>query len=614
MIGSLPRIVGFGLWALLLFAYLFNPAPLAILRTQVLDSYQALNRAPAEAGPIVVIDLDDKSQRRLGQWPWPRRQLAALLDRLQAAGVKLAAFDIVFAEADRSGPEDDQILAASLERLPTILAQTASPDITLGADSRAHLIAKGEDWHGFVQSWPGAVRNIPILEKAAQGLGYISIAQERDGVVRRLPLIFAAGGSFGPALSVEALRLYYGASAIAITSGADGIDYLSIGPITVPTDAQGRLWVTVPRTRPAIISAADVLDGTADLSRLNGRIALIGASAEGLRDLRTLATGARVPGVEIHAAAIDAMWSGTSATRPASAPALEAGAFAFLGLVLIFLAPNLGPMAAGLMAGLSALLATGAGIAAYLTGGGLIDGVTPALSLLILAAGLNLARWGQERSLRQSLRRAFDRYLAPAMIERLVANPRALALGGERREITILFADIRGFTAMAEQASDDPIGLTRILNRVFTAMCDAVLAEQGTIDKMVGDCLIAFWNAPVDQPDHAARAVRAARGIVAALQDLDGGAIKVGIGINTGPCFVGNMGSKDRFNYTALGDAVNIAARLEAATKDLQVDVLIGPATANLCGDTDLRSLGMQHVRGRAQALEVFTFGEPPSA
>ena len=616
------RAIGGLLLALMAILLVVNPPLVGIVRTHVLDSYQLLNSLQSGQQaqkdlPLVIVDLDDESQRRIGQWPWPRSRLGEVVTRLKQAGARVIAFDILFAEADRMGPDQDRAFAEALGTMPVVLAQSVAPKSTEPADAmpaiapaRASLLGMGADWHEFVQSWPGMVRNLALLEAQAAGLGFISIAQENDGVTRRLPLVFEIGDVPGVALSVEILRLYLGLDHVRIISHKDGIDHLALGPLMIPVDAQARLWLSSPARRPLTISAADVLDGHVAQGLLAGKIILIGSSAEGLRDLRTIANGARVAGVEIHAGAIAAILAGQVAQRPSFAPLLELALLLIFGAGLIYLIPRL--TAPGMaFATLGAFIALiGLGIGLFLTQRWLIDGASPAIGIIALSFGINLAQWQRTELRRRDLRRAFDHYLAPAMIERLLRDPAALSLGGELREVTVLFADIRGFTALAESYGQDAEGLTRILNQAFTKMIDAVLAQEGTIDKMVGDSLIAFWNAPLDQPDHASRAVRAARGILSAIATLDAPKLQVGIGINTGRCFVGNMGSNRRFNYTAMGDSVNVASRLEAATKFEGVSVLIGEATVAASGHLGFVPKGALALRGRSEPLNAYTLDD----
>jgi adenylate cyclase len=610
-----PKQTGgfWGPWLILpalVMIYAANPGPLAVLRTHVLDAVQYLNSPTGpDASVVTIVDLDERSQHAFGQWPWPRSRLADLVNRLVEAGAATIVIDSLFPEADRMGAQEDRQFAQAIAHGPLILSQVTGLDPAIAVPARATFINKGADWHPFVQPWPGVIGNIDLLTQAASGIGFISIAQENDGVVRRLPLLFRAGGSDGVALSIEAVRLYLKQASVTIQADRDGIHTITIGAIMVPTDAQGRLWLSLPNRLPRHISAADILTGGPPAD-LKGRIILIGSSAEGLLDLRTLADSRRVPGVDIHAFAIDAMLGGQVVTRPAFAPALELLALGICGCVLLWVVRRTGSMGLNLaVLGLVSAQVLGA-VLLFWAQHWLIDGVTPALGIVLFGAGLNISRWRGEEQKRRELRRAFDHYLTPDMIERLIVDPNALRLGGEIRPMTVLFADIRGFTALAESLGPDPAELTRILNRAFSVMTKAVQATGGTIDKLVGDCLVAFWNAPLDQPDHAERALRAARAIIKAMADLTDPALQIGIGVNTGPCFVGNMGSDNRFNYTAMGDPVNIASRLEAATKDHGVSVLIGAATAQAAPNAQLISIGHLTLRGRREALEAFTFRE----
>lgn len=428
-----PRgLAGLAVLALVSAIYLLDPRPAALLRGHVLDFEQSLGATRADAtAPVVLIDIDETALAHRGQWPWPRDMLADLTDRLIAAGARVIAFDMVFPEPDRMGPERDGVFAVALARAPTVLAQAASLEAQDGPPPKTTIRARGGDLGAVVPPWAGAVRNQPVLERAARGLGYVSIAAEPDGIVRRLPLVLNAGGAIGLALSVEIVRLYRGAPLVDVAVGPDGITQFAIGDLAVPTDGQGRIWLPATSRAAAPRHSADaVLAGRLGPGSLAGRIALVGASAEGLRDLRTTPLADRVPGMEIHADAIEAMLAGRVAMRPAFAAALELALLAVFGLILCAAMPRL-PAARAISLLAVVVLGVGAlGPVLHQGFGLLIDGVTPALGILASGTALLATAWTGEERRRRHLRHAFDHYLAPAMIERLLSDPQRLRLGG----------------------------------------------------------------------------------------------------------------------------------------------------------------------------------------
>jgi adenylate cyclase len=622
---------------------MLDPLPVQLVRYQIFDQFQTLWPRTETTGQVVIVDLDEASLARHGQWPWPRTLLARLVDRLFAEGADVVAFDIVFAEPDRLSPPNfaqtleglSPSLLGSLERLPdsdatfgesiarhkVVLGQPALHNLPYGADTEptqaGTAVELGGDPRPFLQRYEGLVRNLPILEASAGGIGTVTIALDQDGMVRRVPLAIVVGGRILPALGIEALRLRADEPSLVIRRGPNGIAGVSVGGHQVPTDSQGRIWIRYGEAGSIpYITAADAMVGLIDPGAVDGRIVLIGSTAAGLLDIKRTPLSPATPGVEVHAHLLETVLTGSHLHRPTAILGAEIIAIAVTGLLVIFFVPSLGALATLFIGG--GLMAALGGLSWYLFAKHqiLFDASFPALSSFSIYAVFTFLKYMQEESERKTVRTAFAQYLPPAVVERLALHPDQLRLGGESREMTILFADLRGFTTMSEHLEPDDLG--RIVNRVLGTMTDAVLAHGGTVDKYIGDCVMALWNAPLDDPEHARRACLSALAMVEAVRVLDqeirsadvaaagSSGISVGVGLNTGSAAVGNFGSSYRFDYTALGDTVNLAARLEPLTKMFGCPVIIGETTAAAAADLAMLELDVLQVKGRFEPVRIF--------
>lgn len=618
----------------------------------VFDAYQRAAPRVYEDAAVRIIDIDEESIERLGQWPWPRTQIAELTDRLAEAGVAAIAFDIVFAEADRTSP--DQIAAQIEEANPELAATLTGlqPNDSVLADSFAlSPVVNGfflvREKRGEVLELPsgmatlgsppaymqpdyqGVIQPLPELRGAPSGLGSLSIEKDADGVVRRAPLIFLHRGELVPSLSVEALRVAQGADATLVkTSDGSGemrglsgaVLSVKTGDFTAPTNDVGEMWLhyteaAPQRTIPAWqIMASD--KQAADLApAVEGQIVFIGASAIGLRDLVTTPLQESAPGVSIHAQAVEQMILGAFLTRPDWARGLELFALILLGGALALILPKVGALW-GACLGLTGIAASAGGSWYAFTGQQfLLDPTFPIAALVMVYAVQTLMGFYQEERQRSYIHKAFDRYLSPEMVRQIAANPDKLQLGGEEREMTVLFCDVRGFSRISEQY--EPQEVINFLTGFLTPMCDILIANKATVDKFIGDAILAFWNAPLDDPDHFKNGARAALAMNAALRELnqtmplkDGqiwpDTVKIGIGINAGLCCVGNMGSQQRLSYSLIGDTVNIASRFEGLTKQYGIDILIGSALAEQLDGFALLELDRVKVVGREAPDTVY--------
>lgn len=636
-----PVFAGAAVLLLMLGIRAADPAVLADLRYGVFDSYQRLAPRPYRPVPVRVVDIDDESLARVGQWPWSRRTVGALVDRLTAAGAAAVAFDIVFAEPDRTSParliptwtdipslaplaelavdlpDFDADFARALAGSPSVLgfALTATPN-EFRPQGKAGLAVVGPDPAAALPAFSGAVVNLPALEAAARGQGSFAITAERDGVIRRLPLLQVLDGTVHPGLALEALRVAQGADTIQVKTTADGpggavaVDMIRVGRVTIPATADGRMWLRfteiVPdRSLPAWRVLADDAGSEGSIA---GTIVLVGTSAAGLKDLRTTPLAAFEPGALIMAQGIEQMLTGTHLDRPDWASGAEIVLALVLGALVILVLPRVSPVgAAAIAALLCGLVATG-GWLAFARAGLLLDSVYPMLSTLAAAIAVGFtAYWRTERD-RRWIRQAFASYVSPNLVDHLVARPDSLRLGGERRVCSFVLTDIAGFTALVE--GQPPERLVALVNAYLAEMLAIAFRHDGTIDRIVGDSVAVMFAAPVDQPDHAARAVACAIAMdvfarqFAAEQRAAGLAVgDTRIGVHTGPVIVGNFGGAGRLDYRALGDPINTASRLESANRHLGTRLCVSGDTVAACPDFTGRPIGRLMLVGKSEPV-----------
>ncbi|HYQ09009.1 MAG TPA: adenylate/guanylate cyclase domain-containing protein [Xanthobacteraceae bacterium] len=627
---------------------LADPRPLEELRVRTFDFFQVLRPRPQELRPVVIVDIDEESLKAIGQWPWPRTTVADLITQITRLGAVAIGFDIIFPEPDRMSPaiaersfrgidaetrakldtlpSNDEALADAIRHSRVVVGQAgaAAPEPVTPADAalQTGFAVRGPDPSPYLVTFRGLLRNVPPIEQAAAGRGLFSIDPESDGIIRRVPIIMKAQGSLVPSLSLEMLRVVTGSSAILVRVDQAGVQAVAVPGLEIPTDRNGQFWVHFNRHDPTrYVSAKDVLQGNVPPDRLAGKLVLIGTSAIGLLDLKTTPTDAAIPGVEVHAQILESVLSKSNLVNPNYAIGAELALAVLFGLAIIIAAPML-PASIVIVLG-GCLIAGLIGLSLYLfvEHNLLIDFTYPLISSWLIYLVLTFVNYLREQKQRRQIRSAFGYYLSPHMVEQLARSPEKLVLGGEERRMTILFSDVRGFTTISEYYKDDPQGLTRLMNRFLTPLTNAIIDRKGTIDKYIGDAIMAFWNAPVDDAEQEANACEAALEMLSRAETLNdelkheaevnGGVympLRIGIGLNTGPCVVGNMGSDFRFNYSVLGDTVNLASRLEARTKDYRIPVVIGSRTAEGAKQKfAVMEIDLIMVKGKKQPEAVFT-------
>jgi len=621
-----------------------EPVFLTGLRDSVFDGYQRLKPRVYQPSPVRIIDIDEESLARIGQWPWPRTKISALVERLRDQGAAVIALDMVFAEPDRTSPSrviplwDDvpelQQWAHKLQDHDDILAATvAGGGVVTGfalsnkpgqysPAVKAGFAMAGEDPMPFIPRYSGAVTTLTAVEAHAAGNGALNVTKDHDGIIRRVPMVVRLDDKIYPSMAAEALRVAQGAGSYVIKSaGASGEQSLGtqtgmtavrVGAFEGPTDEQGQMWVYF--TKPAserFIPAWQVLEGELEQEDVEGVIYLLGSSATGLQDLHATPLRMSMPGVTIHAQIIEQLIHGEHLSRPDWANGAERLLMVLLSILVVVLGYRIGPLWSAFIGGTATVGALAISWYAFSQHQLLFDPVFPALTVLAVYLVFSLVRHFQSEREHRWVRGAFSSYVSPDLVEQLVENPSHLKLSGERRELTFVFTDLEGFTALVERS--EPTVIVPLLNNYLDGMSRIAFEHDGTIDKIVGDAIHLIFGAPLAQPDHAARAVACALKMDAfatayAAQVRTEG-IPLGetrIGVNTGPTIIGNFGGERRFDYTAHGDAINTAARLESVNKYLGTRVCVSGHTAELCPEFHGRPAGSLILKGKTRGIDVF--------
>ena len=616
------------------------------LKNSAFDIFQNISpRESISAESVLILDIDEESLSKLGQWPWPRTILSDLVDKTYLSAV--LGFDVVFAENDRTGSSELKKLYKNEESLLKILDQVPNSDnlfsnsianhgtVVLGAipsnslknsfKPKFGLIEQGDDPRKFLTEFSGIQTNLKLLDEAAKGIGSMSIGNN-DSVIRKLPLFENINGSLVPSLSLEMLRVAIGASTFQIKSSnasgenafgeETGINNVKLGNLIIPTNDDGSVWIHYSDNPIKKMPIWEVFSAKYQKEYFEGKILIVGASAPGLFDLRSTPLENNVPGVQIIANLTDQILAGQFLKRPDWMFGLEVITGLLLALLITFFIQFLGPIG-GLMIflGGNSLSVMGSyyifNIYNYL-----IDPISPLVICLLAYLVVTFFNFLFTELERSKVRNAFSQYMSPVMVEKLAKSSESLKLGGERKEMTFLFSDIRGFTSISEKYKDDPEALTDLINNLLTVLSNEILTTQGTIDKYMGDCIMAFWNAPSEDEEHREKSIEAAFAMSKALnvlneerEKLKEEKLSIGIGINTGDCIVGNMGSDKRFDYTVLGDSVNLASRLEGQSANYGMQIILGEETTKGVSQEKYTffELDLIAVKGKSEPVSIYT-------
>ena len=641
-------LVGLGLTLFLAGILLLRPVFLVFLDNKLYDSMLRYAPEGKPTGLVAGVDIDEKSLARWGQWPWPRYRLAQLLDRIARQGALAVGMDMVWAERDRLSPnslreqlKSDLGLALDLSGIPQtvvdydrILAGTlaAGPFVLgyffeFGPKSRpaidcvipplplAWVKQSGAPNSFPVFSASGLICNLPRLSRAAGAAGFFNALPDTDGILRRAPLIIKYGKKYYPSLGLAlALRAIGGQKAMVVVDSG-GPQTLRAGPLRAPLGERLTALIKFrgpPGTMP-LVSALDVLNSPKKAASLKGRIVIIGSTAAGLKDLRATPLGPVFPGLEVQTTIVDNLLAGDFLYRPRWAPGAEVMAAILAGLLITALLCFLRPLWCTLFS-----LALAGGVTAFslwllMRQGAYFSPLVPLANILGNLSVLSLAKFFVLEKRRSFLKAAFSHYVSPQVVERIVESNQGLSLSGERKVVSILFSDIRGFTAISEKLSPADVG--ELLKSYLTPMTKLITGHQGTVDKFIGDAIMAFWNAPLEIKGHQALALDCALAMLDKLHEVNPGleerfgvGLKIGLGLHSGPVRVGNMGSEDLFDYTVIGDAVNLASRLESLTKKYGLPLLLSRDLCDACGPGPIfQEVDRVRVVGKTKPVTIYT-------
>ncbi len=565
---------------------------------------------PVQSEQIVVANIGEKAIEKYGQWPFPRDVHAKITADLYGAGAGLVGTTVMFPEADRF--QGDAALSKALTQYPVVLSQTVSDscsrDSTNIRRTGVAVVGDGQPTE-FLPQYPCVLSNIRPLQEAAAGVGITSTLPEADGVVRRVPLLAQSSGEYYPAFALELLRVAAGDPSYQAKINQTGVEALRIPQFdTIKTDEYSRVFIN-PNYQ---FQSFEI--GAGPLPDLNGKIVVVGVTAAGIVNPVATSTGSQTPH-QVQASLLETMLNGDTVAIPEWSQLADLAALVFLALTLIVVSRfkyNIIYVAV--------LLGGYLYIPIYLfnTEGILFDVTFNIFAVALIYIHIYTVKYVSEFLQKQQIKKQFGTYLSPDLVARLQKQPELLQLGGTEQELSIMFTDVRGFTTISEHYGKDVQGLTSIMNRYMTAMTKAILENKGTLDKYIGDAQMAFWNAPVDNPKHALDAVKTAFQMLDALKEFNNEitgegvpAFGMGLGINTDTVVVGNMGSDQRFDYTCLGDGVNLAARLEGQSKPYGVKIIIGPKTAEYVRNQyQVIELDLIAVKGKTEPARIYTVVE----
>ena len=591
-------------FAFLLAVKLSNPYMVESARLKFYD-YLMLG-SPTQSEQIVTVNIGEKAIEKYGQWPFPREVHAQIINDLYGRGAALVGSTILMSESDRMGT--DRVLADTLTQYPVVLSQTVSDSCSRASATIRRtgvaVIGDGEATE-FLPQYPCVLSNVSVLQEAAVGVGITSTLPETDGVVRRVPLLSGSSGEYYPAFALEMLRVAAGDFSYQAKINQTGVEALRIPSFeTIKTDEYGRVFINPNYVFPSVEVGSDI-------PRLDGKIVILGVTAAGIANPVATPSGAQHPHV-LQASILETLINGDSASIPNWSAIADLAAFLVLALALIILSRFKFSIIyiAVILGGYFYLP-----IYLFASKGILLDVTFNVFAIALIYIHIFTAKYISEYLQKQQIKKQFGTYLSPDLVAQLQRQPELLQLGGDSRELSIMFTDVRGFTTISEHYGEDVQGLTKIMNRYMTVMTRAILENNGTLDKYIGDAQMAFWNAPLDNNKHALDAVRTSFQMLKDLETFNEDikeegvpAFGMGLGINTATVVVGNMGSTQRFDYTCLGDGVNLAARLEGQTKSYGVKLIVGPQTAELVRDVyQVVELDLIAVKGKTEPARIYT-------
>jgi len=589
---------------MLLAVYAYNPNPAQVLQLKTFD-YLINTLEDKKSEEIVIVDFGEKSVKQFGQWPFDRRDIAKTIKKLKENGAAVIVMPILFSEKDRAGGDNE--LTKSLDGV--VIAQTpTTQDVPPDAVRRGFASIGPVNPVDYVFRWRGGIRPLREHAEVAGGVGVVATVSEVVGVVRRIPLLVNIAGGLYPSVPLETIRVAAGDPSYQIKTSEIGPEFVRVPAFApIQTDERGRIWATW-NTKFERIEATEIDN------RVEGKIVVLGISIEGVGGIIATPVGEKWAH-DIQASALQTLIDGTSISRASHAQITEGLLLAGILLIMLVLVPRLSVL---WTVPFYVLFVTIISYGSYYLFKYSLELWNPSYILLagsFVYGHILFNNFAREFRLKQQIKKQFGTYLSPALVEKLQKNPELLQLGGDTRELSIMFTDVRGFTTISEHYGSDVQGLTKIMNRYMTAMTAKILENNGTLDKYIGDAQMAFWNAPLDDADHAKHAVKTALEMLDDLARFNDEIASegvppfgMGLGINTGSVVVGNMGSSQRFDYTCLGDSVNLASRLEGQSKPYHVKLIIGQRTYELVKDEYLcLELDCLAVKGKSQGVNMYT-------
>ena len=631
------------IWMVIIFAVVLlgvridNSDPVKTLRYKTWDYFQQIQPRANISDRVVVVNITESDLKKYGQWPWPRHILALLHANLTDSGAVLVNYNVLFAEPDRMGGKEylksfpmteevreqlgafltdtDSVFAYAInESKNVVLMMSVKSDKDQILPTTTPIIQKGEvlPW---LYEYNGIVPPLTQLTVGAKGLGVNVTSPEPDAVVRKMPVLIRVGEKIYPSMLLENIRLVNRSKRIKVIAKLHGIDEILVSKKAgIPVNHNAEMYINYADPEEYTQLSVEQVFSTEHADKIKGRIVILGMDAAGLSVLKYTPHGLTTDQM-ITAQALDTTMTGDYLYRIPKADTYEIVFMGLLGLLLIILIPRVSvlfsvPLLLFVLGGISY-----ASFSAYANKGFLVDPSFAILYIFLIWSHSTYNNFATQSRLRQQIKKQFEHYLDPSMVKKLQKDPSLLKLGGEKRDMTFLFCDIRGFTPISEKYKGNPEGLTKLINRFLTRMTDVIIANGGTIDKFMGDCIMAFWNAPIEDPDHEQHAVQAAIDMQDELLKLNVQlaaeglpTIAIGIGVNTGEALVGNMGSNQRFDYSVIGDAVNLAARLESSSKTLGKTLVVGEDTVKTAKQKYYFDyIDQITVKGKTEEIKVYT-------